>query len=95
MRLLEGQLAAGAISIFEVTQARVALETTQLSRQDAIGQVNQARAQLAGALGLPLRALDGIQFSFAGLNQFPRQLTKPEIRRQAILNRADIRGALA
>jgi outer membrane protein TolC len=95
VRLLEGQLAVGAISDFEVTQARVALETTQLSRQDAIGQLNQARVQLAGALGLPLHALAGIDFSFDGLNQFPKELAAPEIRRDAILNRADVRGALA
>ncbi|MGH7991553.1 MAG: TolC family protein, partial [Limisphaerales bacterium] len=95
VRLLEGQFSAGAISSFEVTQARVQLETMQLSRQDAIGQLNQARVQLAGALGLPLRALNGIEFSFAGLNQFPKTLTAPEIRHEAILNRADVRGALA
>jgi outer membrane protein TolC len=95
VRLLEGQLAAGGVSGFEVTQARVALNTTRLARMDATGQRHQARAQLATALGLPLRALDGVKFSFAGLDQFPRQLTPPEIRRQAILNRADVRGALA
>ena len=27
--------------------------------------------------------------------QFPRDLTEPEVRRQALLNRADVRGALA
>ncbi|HZL14309.1 MAG TPA: TolC family protein, partial [Verrucomicrobiae bacterium] len=95
VRLLEGQFSAGAISSFEVTQARVALETTQLSRQDAISQLNQARVQLAGALGLPFAALAGIEFSFEGLNQFPKELAAPEIRRDAILNRADVRGALA
>ena len=95
VRLLEGQFAAGAVSSYEVTQARVALDTTQLARQDAAGQRRQARVQLADALGLPLRALDGVQFSFAGLDQFPRELTRPEVRRQALLNRADVRGALA
>ena len=95
LRLLEGQLAAGAVSSYEVTQARVALTTTRLARQDATGQSAQARVQLAGALGLPLRALDGVKFSFDGLDQFPQDLTAPEIRRDAILNRADVRGALA
>jgi outer membrane protein TolC len=95
LRLLEGQLAAGAVSSYEVTQARVALTTTRLARQDAIGQSAQARVQLAGALGLPLRALDGVKFSFDGLDQFPQDLTAPEIRRDAVLNRADVRGALA
>ena len=95
VRLLEGQLTAGAVSDFEVTQARIALETTQLAREDAEGQRRQARIQLANALGLPLRALAGIRFSFDGLDQFPRELTKPGVRRQALLNRADVRGALA
>jgi outer membrane protein TolC len=95
VRLLEGQFAVGAVSSYEVTQARVALGTTRLARQDAAGQSAQARVQLANALGLPLRALDGVKFSFAGLDQFPGELTKPEVRRQALLNRADVRGALA
>ena len=95
VRLLEGQLAAGAVSSYEVTQARVALTTTRLARLDATGQSAQARVQLAGALGLPLRALDGVNFSFDGLDQFPQDLTAPEVRRDAILNRADVRGALA
>jgi cobalt-zinc-cadmium efflux system outer membrane protein len=95
VRLLEGQRAAGAISDFEVTQARVVLGTTRLAREDADGQRRQARVQLANALGMPRHALDGITLSFAGLDRFPRQLTRPEVRRQALLNRADVRGALA
>ena len=95
LRLLEGQLAAGAVSSYEVTQARVTLTTTRLARQDATGQSAQARVQLTSALGLPLRALDGVKFSFDGLDQFPQNLTVPEVRRDAILNRADVRGALA
>jgi cobalt-zinc-cadmium efflux system outer membrane protein len=95
VHLLEGQLAVGAVSDFEVTQARIALETTQLALQDAIGQRRQARVQLANALGLPLRALDDVKFSFAGLDQFPGELTRPEIRHQALLNRTDVRAALA
>ena len=95
VRLLEGQLAAGAAAEFEATQARIVLDTTRLARQDADGQRHQARAQLAGALGLPLPALQAVKFSFAGLDRFPRELTRPEIRRQALLNRADVREALA
>jgi outer membrane protein, heavy metal efflux system len=95
VHLLEGQLAVGAVSDFEVTQARVGLETTQLAREDADGQRRQARVQLANALGVPLHALEGITFSFAGMDRFPGQLTRPEVRRQALLNRADVRGALA
>jgi outer membrane protein TolC len=95
VRLLQGQLEAGVVSSFEVTQARIAEETTQLSLQDARGQMTQARVQLAGALGLPARALDGIEFDFNALEKLPAALTAPEVRRDAVLNRADIRAALA
>jgi outer membrane protein, heavy metal efflux system len=95
VRLLEGQSAVGNVSSFEVTQARVTLENTQLSRQDAVGQLNQARVQLANALGLPLRALAGVEISFDDFKIFPSDLAAPKIRRDAILNRADIRSALA
>jgi len=95
VRLLQGQFEAGAVSSFEVTQARVAADTTQLLRQDAIGQFNQARVQLACVLGLPSLALDGVEFDFSELKKLPLALTAPEIRRAAVLNRADIRAALA
>ncbi len=95
VRLLDGQRNVGSVSDFEVTQARVTLDTTKLSRQDAAGQLAQARAQLASALGLPLHALDNVKLSYAALSQFPRKLTKPEVRKQALFNRADVRGALA
>ncbi|MGH7970494.1 MAG: TolC family protein, partial [Limisphaerales bacterium] len=89
VRLLEGQFAAGGISGYEVTQARVALETAQLAQQDAAGQYRLARAQLANSLGVPLNSLNQIELSFETLNKFPRELTKPDVRREALLNRAD------
>jgi cobalt-zinc-cadmium efflux system outer membrane protein len=95
VHLLEGQIAAGSISSFEATPSRVALDSARLAWQDAVGQSRLARVQLATALGVPLQALDGVAFSLASLGQFPPDLTKPEIRRQALLNRSDVRGALA
>src|SRR6185437_11910502 len=95
VRLLEGQLSAGAISGFEVTQARVAAETAQLSHQDALAQLTQARVQLASALGVPSHALDGVEFDFGDMQNLPVDLTDQEVRRTAILTRADVRGALA
>jgi len=95
VRLLQGQLNAGGVSGFEVTQARVAAENAQLSRQDAIAQLRQGRVQLAGALGLPGHALEEIEFDFGALEKLPQDLTAPEIRREAVLHRADIRSALA
>ncbi len=94
VRLLEGQLAAGGAAGFEVTQARIPLNTTRLARQEAFRQYLLARTQLASALGLPLRALEGVRLSFAGLNMFPASLIGSDARREALLNRADLLAAL-
>ena len=95
VRLLQGQFTAGKISNYEVSQASTAMATSQLAYQDAVGKAAQARVELARALGLSAHALNGVKFSFAGLNEFPRNLTRPEVRRAALLNRADVRSALA
>ncbi|HUJ42081.1 MAG TPA: TolC family protein [Opitutaceae bacterium] len=95
VRLLDGQRAAGAVAGVEVTQARIALETSQLGRQQAARENEEALARLADALGVPVAALAEAALSFAGLDEFPTRLTAPEVRRGAILNRTDIRGALA
>ncbi len=95
VRLLQGQFAAGSVSSYIVEQARVALNTTILKQQAASGQVRQARVQLAGALGVPPRALRAVRFSFQPFNEFPLRLTQPRVRRQALLSRADVLAALA
>lgn len=95
VRLLEGQFAAGAISGFEVTQARTALETTQLGRLDALAKVGQALVELGHSLGIPAVALSSANLSFSDFQKFPEDLTQPQVRRHALLNRSDIRAALA
>ena len=94
VRLLEGQFTAGNVSSYEVAQARIELDQTTLARQTAAGRLRQARIALAGALGVPLRALDGARFSFADLRHVPLDLTRPQVRQQALLDRADVRSAL-
>ncbi len=94
LALLQGQLAAGNVSSFEVTQARIALDKAVLARQATTGQVRQARIALAGALGVPPRALLRVRLSFAQFTEFPRDLTQPQMRRQALIDRADVRAAL-
>lgn len=93
--LLQRQLAAGAISTFEMTQARLILDTIRLSLVDAQRQQQDARARLATAVGLPMAALDGIRFD---LNQFTNassEIAETTATRQALLNRADVLSALS
>ena len=94
VRLLEGQLAAGNVSSYEVAQARIELDRAILARQAAASQLEQSRIALAGALGVPLRALDRTKLSLAGLQAFSLELTRPQARQQALLGRADVRAAL-
>jgi outer membrane protein TolC len=94
VRLLEAQLAAGEVSPFEATQARIAQVNTLLALRDAERQRDEAHAQIASALGLPASAVDA-DLSFTGLIQPPTELPSADLRRQALLHRADILGALA
>lgn len=95
LSLLELQYQAGAVSAFELTQARLAAAGARLALRDAEGQRAEARVQLADAIGVPLGALDGVAFSFASLSHLPAQVPAADIRHQALLNRADILGGLA
>ena len=95
VRQLEAQLREGAVSVFEVTQARIGFDTLQLALHDAIRQKGDAFAHLGAAVGVPAAVLEGVDISFVGLDVFPSDLPSAEARRQALLNRSDILGALA
>jgi outer membrane protein TolC len=95
VHLLEAQLEAGAVSGFDVTQARIALDQTRLTRLEAEKQQATARLQVADAIGLPPAALDPVQLLFEAFQQIPGDLPDAAARRQALFNRADVLGALA
>ncbi len=94
-RILEAQLAVGEAPAYEVTQARIALDQSRLSSLDAAEQRSRALVQLAGALGLPPGALDGVAFRFDDLQDANVDIPALELRRRALLNRSDILAALA
>jgi outer membrane protein TolC len=93
--LIERQLAVGVISPFELTQARLALDGIRLGFDDARRRKAESYVQLAGALGVTTRALDGRSLSFSSFEQPPADLPAPSARLQALLNRPDLLGALA
>ena len=92
---LEQQLEQGAISRFELSQTRIAVNTTRLALQDAQRTSAEARAALADAIGVPGAAIEGIAVSFEGLEDFPVELNTADARRKAALNRTDILAVLA
>jgi outer membrane protein TolC len=95
LRLQEGRLQAGDATPIEVSRERVTLEQTRLAQMEARNRRLTARVQLATAIGLPPRALDGVEFSYDAFTRPPAELPPAEARRRALLNRADVLGALA
>ncbi len=94
-RLLEEQRKAGESSPFLATAARIALSQTQLTLRDAQRKVASTRAQLAETIGVSTHALDGTSLDFSELNHASANITSSKARKAALLNRADILGALA
>ena len=95
VRLLGIQKDAGETSVYDLTQARVALDEMRLEAIEAARLKEGALAGLAAALGLSRAALEGVSFSFEEFRQAPRpDFPAGEVRRHAVLNRSDILAAL-
>jgi cobalt-zinc-cadmium efflux system outer membrane protein len=95
LRILEAQWAVGEASLYNVTQARIALDNTRLALLEAARQSSQALVNLAGAIGLPAKSLAGVAFSFEEFLNVRADIPQDEVRRRALLSRADILGALS
>jgi outer membrane protein TolC len=95
VRILELQLAAGEVSPYDITQARIALDNSRLAALDSSRQKEEARVRLADALGVPVKALDAAPLSFDGFYHVRADIPSNDIRRRALLNRPDILGSLS
>lgn len=95
VRILEAQLREGAVSAFDVTQARLILDNNQLALRDAERQSAEARALVASALGVPEHALGAVRISFDEFAEPPPAPPSAELQRQALLGRSDIVSALS
>ena len=97
MRLLDQRVAVGEIPRPEADLARIELSKLRLSVNAAKGRVSQSRAELAATIGISDTALEGIRFSWPDLDSPPtaESLTPQRLRRDAVLNRLDVRRRLA
>ncbi|MDA8087860.1 MAG: TolC family protein [Nitrospiraceae bacterium] len=93
-KLFEERLAAGESSQFEVTQSLLALNKMRLMVAENQKKKAEARGALATALGLQVKALDGIRISFGLFERTPAAIDLKDIRKKALLGRADILSAL-
>jgi outer membrane protein TolC len=94
-RRQEQRLAAGDISTSEATASRLALARLQLDLNDALAQRAQSQARLAEAVGVPVRALAGVEFDFDLKAAAAEDLAGADARTVALCGRADVLAALA
>ena len=95
VKFLDIQKEAGEASVYDLTQARVALDTGRLAAIEAARAKEDAMARLAEALGLPRKSLGGVEISFDEFRRLEFDIPAGEIRRHAVLNRSDILAALS
>ena len=94
---LARRLEAGEIARPVVDSARVDLLNSRLAARAAEGRAAQTRAALAAAIGIPLAGLQNARFDWPAFDQLPpaTSLSALQIQRDAVLNRLDVRLALA
>lgn len=97
VKLLGQRLAAGEISRPEADSSRLALASTQVALRAADGRIPETKASLAAAIGIPVAALDDAELAWPEFATPPSvdSLSPELIQREAVLNRLDVRQALA
>jgi outer membrane protein, heavy metal efflux system len=94
---LDQQVQAGAIASSEAATFRIALAKARLDLAEARRLRADARARVAEAIGVPLRAVEGLQAPvYPDISpKLAGELTSAEARRAALQSRPDILAALA
>ena len=95
--LLDQRLAVGMIPRPQVDTARIQQSQTLLAVRAAEGRLAQTQAALAAAIGVPANALSNVQITWPQFDDVPSasSLNPAAIQQDAVLNRIDIREALA
>jgi len=94
--LLDQRQRMGAASIADATLARILELQAAAALDEAERLQGEARVRLATAVGVPVRAFDGLDLTLPFDNR-PSELDRSadDLRREALLERADVLAALA
>jgi outer membrane protein TolC len=97
VNILEKILSVGEITRNDVDLSRIELSKTKVAIHTAEGQTAESKAVLAAAIGIPLEGLRDAEFSWTDMDKLPGAefVSSTEIRRDAVLNRLDVRRSLA
>jgi outer membrane protein TolC len=93
--LLEARLAAGLVGGTDLSDARLQLQKIRTTLDAESAHSAEIRASLATAVGLPDSALASTPLSFTTFERDDLELPPQDIQRAAMLNRLEIRKALA
>jgi outer membrane protein, heavy metal efflux system len=93
--MLAKRLSVGAASAPEVNQQRINLLQSRTSLAQDQQKIQDARARLAAAIGVPVEALDGTRFNFQDFEHTVPPMPTAVAQRDALLNRADLLAALS
>jgi len=93
--LLETRMAAGMVGGTDLSDARLQLQKSRTALAAESARLTEARASLAAAVGLPDAALANVPLSFAAFERDNVELPAEDLQRAALLNRLEIRKALA
>jgi len=92
--MLQRRLEEGYAGLTEVDAARLRMAQANGSLLEAHTQAERALGALAQAVGLPTQALRSVQLSFAAFEEIPPSPGVEAARREALLNRVDMRRSL-
>jgi len=97
VRLLAQRLQVGDIARPELEASRFALLNTQVAMHAAEGRLAETRAALAAAMGIPVSGIQSVQLSWSDFEEPPSEqsLSPKLVQAEAVLNRLDVRRALA
>ena len=93
--LMERRLGLGAASGPEVALVRAEWARTRIGTAQARSRAEAARAAIASAIGVPLAAVRGLAIDFDAFDRTAPDDLGAQVSREALLNRADLRAALA
>jgi outer membrane protein TolC len=90
-------LASGETSRLELDRARGDQAAARVAFEDVKGRAASTRATLASAVGVPVRALEGVAIDWPGLETLPQEAALPlaDLQQASLLNRLDVRRELA
>lgn len=93
--LLEARVNAGMSAGTDLSDARLEWQKTQMLLDAERSREDEARANLAAAIGVPDHALENLPLTFAAFEHIGEKMPSREVQQAALLNRIEIRKALA